>query len=322
MRSEVAVHVLNAEYAGGAIEVALVNNMPDQAVEATRAQFMRVAQAGASDIEIRFRSYLLPSVARSDTAKRHLAQTHDDIAALYARGADVLIVTGAEPKAATLKDEPYWDEFGRLVDWAREHTLSCLWSCLAAHMAVLHLDSIARRREERKISGIFALETLPEDWSTQTAPASILAPHSRYNSLCKDDLVAKGYVVSAWSEAIGPDTFWRREPSLFLFTQGHPEYDADTLAKEYRRDVLRYLNGERSNYPDAPTSYFSPGALERFDALKDRALRDGADGCEEVLAGILSSEQLHARWAQHATRLYANWLTLVAQEKSARSKAG
>ena len=41
----------------------------------------------------------------------------------------------------------------------------------------------------------------------------------------------------------------KKEKSLFVHFQGHPEYGAQTLLKEYRRDIKRFLRGERETYP-------------------------------------------------------------------------
>ena len=200
-----------------------------------------------------------------------LAQSHESIEALYARGADALIVTGNEPRAERLQDEPYWEDFARLVDWARLHTTAALWSCLAAHGAVLRLDGVERRRANEKIAGIFECEVAMDDWATQGAAGSILVPHSRYNGLPKEDLMRCGYKISSWSRSVEVDCFWRREPSLFLFTQGHPEYEANTLAREFRRDALRFLDGERSGFPAPPSNYFSARTRAALDALSVHA---------------------------------------------------
>ena len=66
-------------------------------------------------------------------------------------------------------------------------------------------------------------------------------PHSRFNALAECDLEAKGYVTLTRSRDAGPDVFIKDEDLLEVFWQGHPEYDRDTLAREFRRDVLRYL---------------------------------------------------------------------------------
>lgn len=301
---------------GGVVEIAFVNNMPDQALVSTLAQFTRLVTVAAPGQDIRLRSYALPSTPRSDMARRYLAQTHEDIEALYLRGADALIVTGAEPRAARLEEEPYWSDFTRLVDWARDHTTSAVWSCLAAHAAVLRLDGIERRRAEKKISGVYAVETAPDVWAMQGAPRKILVPHSRYNDISRADLEKRGYAIASWSCEIGVDTFWRREPSLFLFLQGHPEYDAESLSKEYRRDTLRFFADERADYPEPPQGYFASQTLQRLDALKQRVLAEGVDGRERELSAVLDGEKRRSPWLNDSTRLYRNWLNMVMREKA------
>jgi len=304
---------------GEPIEVALVNNMPDQAVDATFAQFSGLLRAEAQDLPHRLRCYTFPSTPRSETGRRALAQTHEPIGALYARGADVLIVTGAEPRAPKLDGEPYWQEFAELVDWARANTYGALWSCLAAHGAVLRLDGIRRRRESAKISGVFVCETA-DDWATQGAARAILVPHSRYNGLPRANLESRGYRIASFSPEIGVDSFWRREPSLFLFTQGHPEYDPDTLAREFRRDVLRFLTGESADFPPTPANYFSPDAYIGVEDLKANADTTRRARFAERLNALLEHEAPQAHWRADAARLYRNFLAAVALGKAARSR--
>ncbi len=297
------------------IEIAFINNMPDQAVRATQEQFTRIIEAGAGGLSFRLRCYTLPGVPRSDETRAYLRQSYDDIGELYGRGADALIVTGAEPRAALLADEPYWAEFTRLVDWARGHTFASIWSCLAAHAVVQHLDGIARQKAAKKFSGVYAFNTNGGDWPMRGTGQQILVPHSRYNGIARDDLERCGYAICAWSETAGADTFWRREPSYFLFLQGHPEYNADTLSREYRRDVIRFLNGECDAYPHVPDNYFSPQTLARLESLRKRALAQRTSGCQDSLNEILLSEILSLRWSNHAVQLYHNWLSVVAKEK-------
>ncbi len=299
-----------------ALEIAFVNNMPGQAVTATQEQFTRLIEAGAGGLPFRLRCYALRGVPRGDENHRALLRSHDDIEELYSRGADALIVTGTEPCAAVLTDEPYWAEFARLVDWARGHTFAAIWSCLAAHVAVQHLDGIPRRRAAKKFSGVYAFDTNGGDWPVRGTGPRILVPHSRYNGISRADLERCGYTISAWSESVGVDTFWRREPSYFLFLQGHPEYNADTLSREYRRDVVRFLKGERDSYPHIPDNYFSPRTIARLARLRQQALAGDCAGCEKSLNEILFSEILNSRWSDHATQLYRNWLATVAMAKS------
>ncbi|HTV33812.1 MAG TPA: homoserine O-succinyltransferase [Methylocella sp.] len=296
------------------IEIALVNNMPDPAMAATEAQFSRLLQAGAGAQAFRLRCYRLPSVPRGEATLRQLSETYETIDHLYARGADALIVTGAEPRAAALPDEPYWRDLSRLLDWARENTMAALWSCLAAHAAVELLDGITRRRAAQKLTGLYRFETCTGDFLMNGAGSTVLVPHSRYNGLDPVALQHRGYHISSQSEAAGVDLFWRCEPSLFVFAQGHPEYFANTLAREYRRDVLRYLSAPQNPHPPIPANYFSAKTQDRLEALRQQALRSPPPGYDEALDEILSNEAFKSQWDDDAVRLYRKWLAHIQQE--------
>jgi homoserine O-succinyltransferase len=316
MYSERSLDMTIGRQADDAIDVALVNNMSDQALAPTWDQFARLTLAGVGNHKARIRGYWLPGISRSDKARHYLDTTHNDINVLYATGADVLIVTGAEPRADSLQDEPYWNEFTKLVDWARENTVSALWSCLAAHGAALHLDGIQRRRAPTKVSGVYHFSTTQRDWLTHGLPASIQIPHSRYNGLAREEVEQRGYSVSSCSASFGLDAFWRREPSLFVLLQGHPEYDPETLAREYRRDVLRFLSGAREDYPSVPYGYFDAETASRLNGLQEFVQIDrGADSAERLDA-ILASGVRTAGWADHAKQFFRNWFSEIAREKS------
>lgn len=297
------------------VEIALVNNMPDQALAATEAQFARLVRAHAGATEIRWRSYALPGVARSEMARRYLERTHESLDVLYSRGADALIVTGAEPLATDLRDEAYWPAMAQLVEWARDHTVSTIWSCLAAHAAVLHLDGIMRRRTAQKINGVFTCHRTAEDWASASDEGRLLTPHSRYNDLAREDLEQAGYHISSAGEGVGVSAFWRREPSLFVFLQGHPEYDADSLLKEYRRDVMRFLDGVRPDFPAMPTQYFSAETAARLDELRVRATSGVAGDHARDLNQILSRERCSAPWSKDTAHLYSEWLNVIRRNR-------
>src|SRR5207245_3061278 len=100
-------------------------------------------------------------------------------------------------------------------------------------------------------------------------PASWCIPHSRLNTLDPAELVDAGYEILSVSERAGADTFMLRRRAPFVFFQGHPEYDADALFREYRRDVGRFLAGTTDRYPEMPCGYFdedSTGLLNDFRA--------------------------------------------------------
>jgi homoserine O-succinyltransferase len=302
---------------GRRIQVGLVNNMPDAALAATERQFIRLLQDASIDYDVRLRLYALDSTPRSIQARRDMRATYHHSSSLSEARLDALIVTGAEPVAPALPDEPYWGELTDVLDFARERTRSAIFSCLAAHAAVLYWDAVARVPLPRKLSGVFAARVVRPHALVDGFPPDFSIPHSRLNDLNETALGGKGYATLIRSDEAGVDLFVKDEASLLVFLQGHPEYDCDSLAREFRRDLARYLAEERETPPDPPSGYFGTHALAEVEALVKRAR------CERrlELAGHFPATALKevsdAAWRPGSQRLYRNWLALIAERKAA-----
>jgi O-acetylhomoserine (thiol)-lyase len=295
------------------ITIALVNNMPDAALLATERQFSaRLEEAAGGTWDVRLALYALPGIPRGDLARAIIRERYASVDALAKAGADAIIVTGCEPKAPRLPDEPYWPDLVGLIDWARTNTRSALFSCLAAHAAVLHMDGVERRRAPAKLSGAFACERVASNPLTFGIDDPILMPHSRYYGLPPEELASNGYQVLTRSAHAGADIFLREAPSLFVFLQGHPEYEADTLLREYRRDFIRFLRGEQAAAPGCPQGYFDPQTEHALQTFTLTARRGRVAECITAFDDITTSFKPAAVWQANAVRLYRNWLELIA----------
>jgi homoserine O-succinyltransferase/O-acetyltransferase len=301
------------------LEIGLVNNMPSAALEATERQFRARLEAAADGLMVRLTYHALPEVPRSEAGQRHVSG-YVPLQDLWNQELDGLIVTGTEPRAPGLKDEPYWKSLTGLVEWAERHTHSAIWSCLAAHVAVLHLDGVVRRRLAGKCCGVFECEKAGNHALTGVLPPRLHMPHSRWNELPEEALAACGYRILTRSKDAGTDAFIKQRNSLFVFFQGHPEYEADTLLLEYRRDVGRFLRGERDVYPSLPHGYFDEETTGALIALRKRAL---AEQRPELLAEFPSAAAAQVRntWQCAAAAIYRRWLFYLRARKEQRLRA-
>jgi homoserine O-succinyltransferase len=288
------------------LTIGLINNMPDAALQATERQFMRLLRRAAGDIRIDFHCFSLPSVKRSQPLQWRIDQQYSDIADLDRLRLDGLIVTGAEPAAASLAEEPFWPELASIVDWAKTNTRSTIWSCLAAHAAVLHLDGIERRRLDAKCSGIYDCFGVADHWLTDGLPSPFRVSHSRLNELRADDLTQRGYQLLTLSPDGGVDMFARQLRSQFIFFQGHPEYEALSLEREYLRDIARFLGHERDTYPAIPAGYFDADTEERLAAFEMRARAERRPALSMELPDRTLRPDVAAGSA--ATVIFRNWL--------------
>jgi homoserine O-succinyltransferase len=303
------------------ITIGLVNNMPDAAVEATERQFVDLIRAATSNSVVLLKLFAIPELPRSEEMRAELAERYRDISELWDTPLDGLIVTGTEPRAKSLMDEPYWETLAKLVDWARDHTASTIWSCLAAHAVVLHADGIERRALKEKKFGVFDCRLGADHPMTLNFPHPLCIPHSRYNDLPERALSARGYKILTRSAAAGVDAFAKQDGSFFLLFQGHPEYDAGTLLREYRRDIARFLGGESVHYPAAPLGYFDREATSlvnnfRAHALAERRPELIADFPKEVLETSVRSP-----WRPAAIGIYEKWAGYLRARKAERRSA-
>jgi homoserine O-succinyltransferase len=259
--------------------------------------------------------FSFPEVPRSAEARRHVGEHHAPIAQLWENDFDGLIVTGTAPQSSALEDEPCWPTLALLVEWAERHTASTIWSCLAAHAAVRLIDGIERRPLGGKLSGVFECERTGNHPLLSFAASRWRTPHSRYNELPEAALLTRGYRILSHSRDAGADIFLKRCNSLFVFLQGHPEYDAGALYREYRRDVGRFLGGDSEIYPDMPAGYFAEETAAAMQVFRDSAF---AQRDTELLAVFPTGPAIHAPWRHAAVSFYANWLAHLAARRSRR----
>jgi homoserine O-succinyltransferase len=212
-------------------------------------------------------------------------------------------------------DEPYWKTFTRVVEWAQSNTYSTVWSCLAAHAAILHLDGISRVRRSDKLCGIFECARAADHRLMAGTPAGFRLPHSRWNGVPEDQLTSCGYCVLTRAAEAGIDTFMKQHKTLFLFFQVHPEYESDTLLREYRRDFGRYFKGETDRYPSMPLSYFDRSTVNELTALEGRAIRGRNEELLMEISNTLGMRTIKNTWSSSATGMYRNWLEHICAQK-------
>jgi homoserine O-succinyltransferase/O-acetyltransferase len=335
-------HTEFPEPPGGSIRIGLVNNMPDAAFKATEHQFVSLLDAASESIDVQLSLYTMPAIPRTESIARRAASHYASVETLWdagpgvldgpdgpngPSGLDGLIVTGKDPISADLRDEPCWQMMTQVIEWAQENTHSTVWSCLAAHAAVLHMDGIRRRRNGDKCFGVFACARVSEHPLLADTPLRFSVPHSRWNGLSTEELEASGYRVLARTADAGPDagvdagvdTFVKEGKSLFVFFQGHPEYERDSLLREYRRDVERYLRHEASAHPGIPSGYFDHATERALAALREKAMSGQDDDLNAHLATALKTSAIENTWHKTAARIYKNWLEqILARKNSSR----
>ena len=301
------------------LHIGFLNMMPDAAFQVTERQYLGLIGACNQIVQFFVHPFTVPGLDRSEETQEYIDRYYTSFDSLKTSGLDALIITGANVAQEDLTDEPFWQPLAEVVEWATETVTSVMCSCLASHALVEMLYGVKRRGLDRKRWGVY--QHVHKD---RTSPHPLLRdvntkfdiPHSRWNTLDLEKLEEAGLrvlVVSTEDDvhlATSPDGF------RFIFSQGHPEYDINSLLKEYKREVFRFSEGERDTYPPFPQHYFNEECerLGRSVERKARRLRD--DG--KVLRQADFPEQelelyLHNTWGDSGKAVFNNWLGLVYQ---------
>jgi homoserine O-succinyltransferase/O-acetyltransferase len=298
------------------IIVGFVNNMPDSAFADTEAQFTSLLAAGGSSLSVHVRRYAMASVERGVEVQPLLA-SYRDAAELYSDPPDALIITGTEPRCPDLRQEPYWDELSNLLQWSQSSVNSVLLSCLAAHASVLAVDGLPRTPLRTKCFGVFP-QRVRQGHPLARGLRSVAFPHSRLNEVRTDEVRGIGYDVLAESPTAGW-TVAARETSgtLTVMFQGHPEYSRDTLLREHRRDVRRFLAGERETYPAIPVGYMDHDGEALLTHYREDVTSRATDA--SLIAAFpfdLVLQHVTANWQVVSHRLVSNWLATIEQSRT------
>lgn len=263
LRSE-GIEVLDAPRIGvRPLRVGLVNLMPDK--PATEIQFARLLGSGRRDVEL---VLTLPASHRPrNTAAGHLADFYRPWQEVAAQGLDGVIVTGAPVELLPFGAVDYWPELCRIFDWARKRATSSFYVCWAAQAALHRFHGVGKQVLPTKLFGLFDHRLTAADSSlARGLPVRFAVPVSRYTESSVEDIARQSGLTSVMASAESGLCLIEDEANRAVYSFNHFEYDADTLAREYRRDLAA---GEAIPLPE---NYFPGGNTDRMPVNSWRAV--------------------------------------------------
>ncbi len=294
------------------MHIGLLNMMPDAALAATERQFFRLVGESNQIAQFYMHPFTLDALERGAEAQAHVDQYYETFEQIKEKGLDALIITGANVVGPELSAQPFWEPLIEVIDWAYAHVTSTLCSCLATHAVIQFRYDQKRHPLGYKRWGVYPHRVVdrlhPLVWGVNTR---FDVPHSRFNQIDREQFDAAGLHVLAESDA-GVHLAVSEDLFRLVFFQGHPEYDIISLLKEYKREVMRFANGERQDYPPFPENYFtlqSQAILNEHQEHVLAAMKKGAPipALPEALLDLDNT------WHDTAEAIINNWIGKVYQ---------
>lgn len=262
------------------LQILLLNLMPTKVD--TETQLARVL--GNTPLQIELELIAPSGHVSKNTSQAHMLAFYKTFDEVRERTFDGLVITGAPVELMAFEEVDYWQELCEIMEWSKTHVHSTLHICWGAQAGLYYHYGIPKRQLEHKLFGVFQ--------HTVEDPNYILfrgfddqfwVPHSRNTTVDRADIeaVPELKILSASPEA-GVYAV-KTDQGRQVFLMGHAEYDRDTLAKEYFRDLAAGVEIQ------IPANYFPEDDPERTPRMA---------------------------WRSCAHLLYANWLNYCVYQTS------
>jgi len=254
------------------LRILMINLMPAKVVAET--QIARLL--GHTDAAIELTLAIPDGYRPKTTPPDHIAAFYRPWSALRHNRYDGLIVTGAPIETLPFEEVSYWPQLTQVLDWAERNVARAYMICWAGQAALYHYHGVPKHELDGKMFGVYRQQvTTPGSPLMDGIGDSFVVPVSRHTEVRAEELPAgAGLRVLAQSPESGVCLIEDSRRG-FLYMFNHLEYDAGTLALEYKRDVTAGLQ------ITLPKGYFP----------KDDPAKPPRN-----------------RWRRHANRFFSNWI--------------
>ena len=264
------------------LQLLILNIMPTKVV--TETQLLRMLSNTPLQIEVDW--IPMASHESKNTPQEHLLAFYKTFEEIKDNKYDGLIITGAPVEKLRFEDVDYWLEMEKILEWSKTHVFSSFFICWASQAALHYFYGIEKHELKEKLTGVYFHHTNVDKMKRKILRGfdyQFYAPHSRYTTIMAEDIATISSLdILAASDEAGVYLIAEKDGSRFFVT-GHPEYDPDTLDKEYNRDLAI------SDQATMPKNYYKNDDMHN-----------------EILV----------KWRSHAYLLFSNWLNYYVYQET------
>ena len=221
------------------LKIIILNLMPTK-IE-TETQLLRLMSNTPLQVDVEF---MHPASHKSkNTSQNHINKFYKTFDEVKDNKYDGMIITGAPVELLNFEEVDYWDELCKIFEWTKTNVYSTFHICWGAQAGLYYHHKIPKYILKEKMFGVFPHKPLELYHPILRGfDESFYVPHSRHTEIRFEDIaLCKDLQVLTYSEQAGIHLVADLECRNFYAT-GHSEYDAETLAREYFRDLDRGLD--------------------------------------------------------------------------------
>lgn len=221
------------------LKVIIVNIMPKK-IE-TESQLMRLLSNTPIQVDIDL--IQMASHISKNTSRHHLESFYKKFDEIKNNRYDGMIVTGAPVELLEYEQVDYWNEITQIMEWSKSHVYSSLYICWAAQAGLYYHFGVPKYTLDKKMFGIFPHRAEVENCRILSGFDDVfLVPHSRNTEVRREDIEKVLQLKILTSSEISGVHMVANKNGRQYFITGHSEYDRDTIANEYFRDVKKGID--------------------------------------------------------------------------------
>ncbi len=221
------------------LKVVILNIMPKK-IE-TESQIMRLLSNTPLQVDIDLLQ--MASHVSRNTSSTHLESFYKTFNEIKDNRYDGMIITGAPVELLEYEQVDYWEEITEIMEWSKTHVFSTLHICWAAQAGLYYHFGIPKYALEKKMFGIFPHRAEVSNCQLLRGFDDIfLVPHSRNTEIRREDIERIPQLEILTSSDISGVHIVANKNGRQYFITGHSEYDRDTIANEYRRDLAKGID--------------------------------------------------------------------------------
>lgn len=254
------------------LKIIILNLMPTKIT--TETQILRCLANTPLQIEI---DLLQTTTHKSkNVSEEHMLAFYQSFDDIKDNKYDGMIITGAPVEDMEFEEVDYWEELCKIMEWSKDNVQSTFHICWGAQAGLYYHYGIKKYKLKEKMFGVYKHRLItPKSRLFRGFDEEFYVPHSRHTTVRAEDIEKNPNLkIMAVSDEAGVYVVGDKEGTQF-FVMGHSEYDADTLAQEYFRDVNKGLDIK------VPVNYFPDDDPTKKPILK---------------------------WRAHSNLIYSNWL--------------
>lgn len=228
------------------LRVLILNLMPSK----IETETMILRKLSNSPLQVNIELLRTESNA-SGKQMEHMRDFYVTLDEIRSKHYDGMIITGSPVDAQNFEDVGFWPELCEIFEWAKTHVFSTFYISWSAQAGIYYHFGVKNRPLDTPLLGVFPHKVVKASSPLVRGVNDLVwVPRAQDFIVDAADITANRELELVIAGDDAGVYVAKSTDSRHFFVFGHPEYEGDTFALQYRREI------EAGGAPKMPQNYF------------------------------------------------------------------